>query len=754
METNAVTETHPMRSMLESARLPLRVQHILERVLALASDELAMRLERMLVDFEERLFRHAEQARNPTQQSMHFETLRSVRVNRSDLVPRFLHELERTLAAIREPIVTQDEAPELVTSFAHLRLVDDDEVTEASALRAMAVRHEARSSLPLLLLGQRFGVLAGSPAFEAQTLPVGPQELSRILAEASTVLQIRQDARLELFQSFETHVLGNYGHLVDALNGLLAREGVLPDLAYVPLRTRRINPKAAAASAERAPAGQRVASAAPTGVPHTGWMGEVTGASEQDDVTFQLLQELLADRKGLIGKLRTEPQSQTGPFMSAEELQQVLAARQAQAASAPPGQPSKPSKSGLAALRQALLSHGRRVHGESAALSQADTDVIELLALLFTEMARDMRQESTGSSLLERLQIPLLRVALRDHAFFARTQHPARQLLNAVAESGASWLAEDERDPVLEGHLQKAVDHVVKHYAGDNSVFVAANRPLQEHLHSMARKAEVAERRNVEAARGKERLEVSKSRAREVLDGLIGERTLPRFIRSLFDQAWADVLTLTLLRSSEDSDAWRVALEDTRALVVASFDGRPAPSEIQQRVHDGLLLVGYHEDDAQLIARKLCGIDTPDSDDVGSRTELAMKLKARARLGEQAVPERAPPLPRNEAEEACYEKLCTLPFGTWFEFVTNQQGDVVRRRLAWHSSITGHVLFVNQRGQRVDEQTLDSLARAMARGQARIVTTTVGRLIDRAWHATLAALRRFARPTSDNGEAQ
>lgn len=754
METNAVTETQPMRSMLESARLPPRVQHILERVLALASDELAVRLERMLVDFEERLFRHAEQARNPTQQSMHFETLRSVRVNRSDLVPRFLHELERTLSRIREPVEGHDEAPQPVGGFGHLRLVDDDEVTEASALRAMAVRHEARSSLPLLLLGQRFGVLAGSPAFEASTLPVGPQALTRILAEASSVLQIRQDARLELFQSFETHVLGHYAHLVDALNGLLAREGVLPDLAYVPLRTRRVNPKAAAASAERAPAGQRVAGASPAAQPHTGWMGEVTGGSEQDDVTFQLLQELLADRKGLIGKLRTEPQAPTGPYLSTEELQQILAARQAQAAATPPGGPARPGQSGLAALRQVLLSQGRRVHGESAALSQADTDVIELLGLLFTEMARDMRQESTGTSLLERLQIPLLRVALRDHAFFARAQHPARQLLNAVAESGASWLAEDERDPVLEGQLQKAVDHVVKHYTGDNSVFVAANRPLQEHLHAMARKAEVAERRNVEAARGKERLEVSKTRAREVLDGLVGDRTLPRFIRSLFDQAWADVLTLTLLRSSEDSEAWRVTLEDTRALVSASFDGMAVPAEVEHRVREGLQLVGYHEDDAQVIARKLCGIDAPESDDAATRTELAMKLKARARLGEQALPERPPLPPRTEEEEACYEKLCTLPFGTWFEFQTNQQGDVVRRRLAWHSSITGHVLFVNQRGQRVDEQTLDTLARAMARGQARIVTTSVGRLIDRAWHATLGALRKFARPAADNGETQ
>ena len=44
---------------------------------------------------------------------------------------------------------------------------------------------------------------------------------------------------------------------------------------------------------------------------------------------------------------------------------------------------------------------------------------------------------------------PLLRVALQDRAFFVRPQHPARQLLNAVAESGATWLSDDEVDPQL-----------------------------------------------------------------------------------------------------------------------------------------------------------------------------------------------------------------------------------------------------------------------------------------------------------------
>jgi hypothetical protein len=68
--------------------------------------------------------------------------------------------------------------------------------------------------------------------------------------------------------------------------------------------------------------------------------------------------------------------------------------------------------------------------------------------------------------------------------------------------------------------------------------------------------------------------------------------------------------------------------------------------------------------------------------------------------------------------------------------------------------VTDKALFVNQRGQRVGEQSLDSVGRMLARGQARIVVAERGRLIDRAWQATLNALRSFAGHGRRNGTAK
>jgi hypothetical protein len=131
-----------------------------------------------------------------------------------------------------------------------------------------------------------------------------------------------------------------------------------------------------------------------------------------------------------------------------------------------------------------------------------------------------------------------------------------------------------------------------------------------------------------------------------------------------------------------------------------------------------------------------------EDDDAASRTELALRLKSRARLGEDAVPEEADLPPRTAAEQAQYERARTLPFGTWIEF--DEAEGRVRRRLSWLSPVTGNVLFVNLRGQRAGESTLDMLARRLAAGTARVVTAGEGRLVDRAWRAALQSLRGLA----------
>jgi hypothetical protein len=161
-----------------------------------------------------------------------------------------------------------------------------------------------------------------------------------------------------------------------------------------------------------------------------------------------------------------------------------------------------------------------------------------------------------------------------------------------------------------------------------------------------------------------------------------------------------------------------------------------------------------HAEEAVQVAQRLLGIpaQTAAANDA-TTTELALKLKQRQRLGEQATadatpvapPPALPPLAPESPEQRIYQRLRQLPFGTWFEFIDPANGRVTQRKLAWYSPVNGHSLFVNRRGLRGDEMTLEQLAHEMACGRVREVPPVRESLFDRAWQALTHQLRQLTR---------
>ncbi len=89
-------------------------------------------------------------------------------------------------------------------------------------------------------------------------------------------------------------------------------------------------------------------------------------------------------------------------------------------------------------------------------------------------------------------------------------------------------------------------------------------------MQGVARRAEIAERRNIEAARGKDKLAVARHVASAVIDDALAADRVPAFHRGMLRHAWADVLTLAHLRTGEDSADWTALVEATGELVRAA----------------------------------------------------------------------------------------------------------------------------------------------------------------------------------------
>jgi hypothetical protein len=426
-------------------------------------------------------------------------------------------------------------------------------------------------------------------------------------------------------------------------------------------------------------------------------------------------------------------------------------------------------------LRQDMLMQLKQMspQGRAAVLAEEDSDTVDLVGMLFDYINKGVRAESSAQTLLTRLQVPVLRVALSDKTFFTQREHPARMLLNTIAETGSRWMDNDDADPSLVEKMQVVVDKVGSEFDGDVTLFRSLLSDLGQHMQLLARRAEVAERRHVDAAKGREKLDLARDTARTAIERLLKRGNPTPLVKTLLEQAWTDALALTILRQGEDSSAFhrRLAVADQLLRREPTAD-TPADKMLRQELDVGLSQVGLHGDDVKAVlgrlfpagkpaandATKPPGADlgkaandatVPASDNDGeSATALAMKLKSRARLGGEQAPVARPvkmPTANLTPEEAqILERLRTLPFGTWFEFTTNQQGATVRRKLAWFSTLTGRCLFVNQRGARTDEKTLDQLARDIARKQAKIWAEQQESLIDRAWKAITGTLKQFS----------
>lgn len=856
--TDSQDQTAPRT--LATAGLPRRVRRTLERALALFSEELERNLSSAVTEFEEELFRLADRVGTTGSSTDYMHTLRIVRLNRHDLVPRFMQVVETGVAGIRKSMQYSAPsrpmpAPAAMVNFRNLSLVDESVMDEGAVLHAIASRQESRANLVLHLLGQRFGVLAAAPAFDSERIPLGPQALCRAIRHATESVQLDHGARLLFYRIFDRRVMVHCQSMAEKLDALLVEEGVLPGLTYVPMRTRAMGgggpgdsdpdsaedditedtPETAdarspaSARGGSAQGGQRGAGGQMQGGPSQGGQAQGgQGQSGQGQGDQDRSSGAYGSGSGSSGGGQRGPSRGAGdgrwsdgwgneggeghaddgnvdpnrpyttwmgqPMRSAavaneqaayHDLQQLLSRRRAEAERnnpVPPGQraertivtrdllqtlgrmDAEPMPGGSAPniedIKQSLLAQARQQYGKPVALAPSDSDTFDLVGLLYNHLQREIRDDAPAAALVKRMQLTLLRVALQDRAFFVRPNHPARQLLSTVSETAAKWLAEDDFDPQLLAPLQQAVTHAVKNYDGNLEVFEESNKQLQAHIDTQVRRAETLEKRHVEAARGKEKLEAAKLRAEQVVTEIVGEAPLPRFTRALLNQAWADVLTLTFLRHGEGSEEWNRQLDATRQIVAACTHRDPNAEHpaLKAHVETALKQVGYHEDEAEVIAKRL-STNVRDEEDGESRTELTMKLKARVRLGEDSQKARKPDLPtRSPHEQECYEQLRLLPFGTWMEFVTNQQGDVVRRRMSWFSPVTDNALFVNQRGQRIGEHSLDSLARMMAKDQVRIVTVQRAGLVDRAWSAAMNALRtltgrREDQPEDEPGEA-
>lgn len=699
----------PPPADLPDARWPPRSQRLLGEVRALCSNWLHQPLLRTLDHFDTHLNQQAERARSHLDQVRYQATHKLLLNERQTFDQRFIASIDRAFDRLGQPIIKP------AASLQMLSLVDPLEHELTTSLDQLVARNEARGGVQLVELGYRLAALIATAPLEGAAVPIGPHAMANAFAEASTYLGLPGEHGLLLLQSLEGSLIQGLSSLHELVNNHLQAAGILPFLR--PFMLPRTTPRRERSSTATSPATTSTAG---------------TSTTRAQDKPVEPAPEAAVAAAGKSPGVASNAELQAAIATLQEHL--VQADEQHRQALRDPQR-----------LREDLLIQlavGRRGDGPHATLSTEQDDALEMIARLFEQMAQQLPPGSEARTVLGNLQLPMLRAALHDPLFFEQHEHPARRLLGRVAQIARDWFDDThgETDRALRTRMGQWVERAGRDPPG-NELYLGLLADIDHYLVQLQHRTQLVERRQVEAMQGLERLEQARQRCSELLAARFAPASPQRHRISMLDDAWRDVLALTLLRHGEQSEVFQTRMVITDQLLgVLPMGNR---GKLEQEVMAGLAQVGQHGEPAMHMTQHLIDIrQQPAGGTHAAETStVAMPLndslpQASAQLQTQhadAPMEYPPTTPPSAEILRIHRHLRALPSGTWFEFADPSGLRGKRRRLVWYSPLSGHSLFVTRRGERAEEFDQLELASEIARGNIRELAAEQEDMLDHAW---------------------
>lgn len=354
-----------------------------------------------------------------------------------------------------------------------------------------------------------------------------------------------------------------------------------------------------------------------------------------------------------------------------------------------------------------------------------EEDAIDLIAMLFRNIADSNDLMSRGNQMFGKLVLPYVKVAMLDDSLFNRRAHPARRLLDALTETCDG---NDGESPIGREMLDRAdrvVDRVVSHFQEDQAIFELAAQELRDFLDQQRQRAELAEKRMAEALHGRERLYYARQAAHEALLERIADAPLSHACFAFMDGAWQKALVQIWLRQGVDSAHYRNLLMLGDALPLLDADGAALRSHSLAQgfaaqldnmraclAQTGLLGEAAY----QAIARLLHGIADGDGDrSIHSPLAPEGDALSDAETGLRNVSD----VQDEPVDETLVARLRKLRVGQGLR-IREQDGRESAARIAWISPLTSRLLIVNRRGVRKLVVSPEQLAVLVGKGDVTV----------------------------------
>ncbi len=760
------------------------------------------KLEHMLTELDGSLFDRSNNSKSNTDQTIYIEGLKALRASSQDIRDAFNGHLGSQFDAYFK-MAPKRQGGSADLDCDDLELVDQEEWEDDLAVSIMASRADSYCAQILWALNQRLAVIRGGQVGEEQENPCGPGSLARAIQVAIKPLDAHEKIKSCIYAQFDINVLRLMPDYLTEANALMASNGILPNLRFSTKKkgdSSNIGPlpgtenKVADAAAVAA-----MTAAAP---PRDYYQRE---QSILDAIIQWQLQSLARGGTGVtsqgveFGSLFSQNASEQERF-SSDEYVQVL--NDLQRSQQEQGIAKQRDTTSIANVEKQLIGELKTFGGKDRRkVSGPDANTIDLVGMIFNNVLDDDSLPANVKALISHLHTPFLKIALLDKQFFAKAEHPARRLVNELAEAGGYWIVDGRDDLKVYNKIEYVVNRIMEDFGSDIGFVFELLEEFSDFTANLQKRVALAEKRTSQAEQGLDKLEVARAQTKCLVQRRGVAKDLPLAASELLETAWSDFLVFVYLRFGSDSDTWKKAVVMLNQAVVrvhasilaqttGAVTSHAAIERIDAALRKAVIGVGYAEQDADGILNAVQNASRVEPDaawvakykkpGAPANKAAASGPNARSDAKSAAPATRATPPAKavietevvdleaannaaidaalatdialdfehnpltddlNEQERKIREQLEEIAYGTWFEFL-DANGAIERSlKLAWFSSMSGNYMFVNQAGIKVLVEPVNKLATDMNKGKTRIAAAAGKSLMERVFGAIVNSLK-------------
>ena len=438
-------------------------------------------------------------------------------------------------------------------SSLELGLVGEDDLEETLKFNNMAAKLRRFCDEELNALDQRVGVLLGDADLQSEDNPFSPQAIcDAYKSSCRTVDSESIKVRLVMLKLFDDFVADDIRSIYKDVNELLVKNSILPKIRYGGVSKSEGGGGKAPAGGKAGAEGDAAAAPGDKAAPPT----------EQDFFTMmQNLMKATAGAGGLPGGVPGGVGTDGQPIVvlqGADLLNSLTRLQQGGGGGGggEGGLPVIPTGDGTVNVLKELK--GTSV---GAGMGQMDAMTLDIISMLFDQLFDEPKIPIGVKGLIGRMQIPMLKVAIADKAFFSKKTHPARQLLDTLGEMAVRLPPDFNSTNPLFGQLEKVIQEVMDGFQDNLEIFETVRGKVQaliaEEDQRQAKGTEEATKRIEQ----QEALAVAKTAAQDEIRARVRPGKTWRPAVNFLVQHWIKFLLLVHVKRGKESDVWKTAVE-------------------------------------------------------------------------------------------------------------------------------------------------------------------------------------------------